>query len=111
MMTMDSERRKHPRFSVGGTAAVYLADGRPFAFTKLRNISTSGCYVDTPFPLAIGTAIEMTITLDGTGSSLTAKGTVRTFDRKAGMGVEFGEEAFEALGRLLQQNSKTHPPQ
>ncbi len=100
---MDSERRKHKRIRVEGTANIKLADGRPYAFAPLADFSASGCYIETLFPLPIGTALELTITLKAPEVTMPVTATVRTADQGVGMGVKFGDEYTERLRKLLEQ--------
>jgi len=100
---MNSERRQHQRFRTEGTANIKLADGRPYAFAPLLDFSASGCYVETMYPLAVGTELELTITLKALDVTVPVTATVRTSDQGVGMGVKFGGEHAERLRELLQE--------
>ncbi len=100
---MDSERRQHQRIRVEGTANIKLADGRPYAFAPLLDFSASGCYIETLYPLPIGTSLELTITLKTLDVTLPVTAKVRTSDQGVGMGVKFGDEYAQRLRELLQQ--------
>lgn len=100
---MDSERRQHQRVRVEGTANIKLADGRPYAFAPLMDFSASGCYIETLFPLAVGTKLELTITLNALDVTIPVTATVRTSDQGVGMGVKFGDEHAQRLREVLQQ--------
>ncbi len=100
---MDSERRQHKRIRVEGAANIKLADGRPYAFAPLMDFSASGCYLETLYPLPVGTNLELTITLKALDVTLPVTAIVRTSDQGVGMGVKFGEEYAHRLRELLQE--------
>jgi hypothetical protein len=66
-----------------------LHDGR--ATTPMRltatDISGSGCYVETIFPLSIGTSLKVDLSIES--EQVTTRSFVRTSDPGLGMGIEF----------------------
>ncbi|HEU5404057.1 MAG TPA: PilZ domain-containing protein [Terriglobales bacterium] len=100
---MNSERRQHQRIRIDGAANIKLADGRPYAFAPLMDFSPSGCYIETMYPLPIGTELQLDITIKALDAAITVDATVRTSDMGVGMGVKFGENYAPRLLELLQQ--------
>lgn len=105
-LPMNSERRQHQRFRVEGTANIKLADGRPYAFAPLADFSASGCYLESMYPLPVGTQLELTITLNALNVTLPVTATVRTSDQGVGMGVKFGDECGKRLQDILEELAK-----
>ena len=103
---MDSERRRHKRIRVEGSANIKLADGRPYAFAPLMDFSASGCYIETLYPLPVGTELELTITLKALEVTMPVTASVRTADQGVGMGVKFGDAYAERLRELLEELEK-----
>lgn len=103
---MNSERRQHKRFRVEGTANIKLADGRPYAFAPLADFSASGCYIESMYPLPVGTQLELAITLKALDVTMPVTATVRTSDQGVGMGVKFGDEFAQRLRELLEELEK-----
>ena len=51
------------------------------------DISGIGCYVETIFPLSIGTSLKVDLSIDS--EQVTTRSFVRTSDPGLGMGIEF----------------------
>jgi len=90
---------------VEGAANIKMADGRPYAFAPLLDFSASGCYIETLYPLPVGTQLELAITLKALDVTMPVIATVRTSDQGVGMGVKFDEEHRQRLQELLQKLS------
>jgi hypothetical protein len=80
------ERRRHQRVKMRVRVDVTPA-GRKFA-TKAdtSDISLGGCYIETMFPLAKGTEVEITLHI---GEGVLAVGKVMTCDPNIGNGIMF----------------------
>ncbi len=103
---MDSERRHQKRLRVEGTATVKMADGNPHIFAPLLDMSTSGCYIETLFPLPVGTQLQLAIALKELDVTVQVTAVVRTSDQGVGMGVQFGNEHGPRLRALLDELEK-----
>lgn len=94
---------------VEGAANIKLADGRPYAFAPLLDFSASGCYIETLYPLPVGTQLELAITLKALDMTMPVTAIVRTSDQGVGMGVKFDEEYRQRLQELLQKLTNESP--
>ncbi len=103
---MDSERRKYQRFRVEGAANINMADGRPYIFARVMDFSASGCYIETMYPLPVGTELKLKISLKAPEIVFDTTATVRTSDQGVGMGVKFGDECSERLEKVQQELEK-----
>ena len=103
---MDSERRQQKRVRVEGTATVKMADGSPHIFAPLVDLSTSGCYIETLFPLPVGTQLQLVIALKAVDLTVPVTAVVRTADQGVGMGVKFGDEHAQRLREVLEELEK-----
>jgi len=80
------ERRRHPRVKMRVRVEVTPA-GRKFATGAVTSdISLGGCYIETMFPLAKGTEVEITLHM---GEGVLAVGKVMTCDPNIGNGIMF----------------------
>ncbi len=72
------------------------------------DISESGCYIESIFPFAVGTILEMSLQIDGT---ILALGTVVTRDPQVGNGIKFtkmlpeDQEELSAYVRTAQESA------
>jgi hypothetical protein len=76
----------HPRFSRSDTVIVRETAHGPAVLVQLRNISLSGCYLETPRPIPEGSRIR--IILQSAAIRADVWGVVRRRD-EAGLGVQF----------------------
>ena len=94
-----AERRRLARFPVAGFAEVR----RPFAEGALRaylgDISLAGCYLQTPEPLRVQSALRLLMKV--ADIDLDYRGVVRTCHPGVGMGIEFTEPSTQADGVRL----------
>lgn len=85
-MEHNSERRGFSRYPCTGAAEI-LQSGQNWGWGRGRNISCSGCYVETMYPLPTGTEVQLGIIINGVFLDLCAN--VVFSDPMFGMGVEF----------------------
>jgi hypothetical protein len=101
------ERRRFTRFPVSVPVHVHRTSDYSPMFFRTRDISESGCYIETIFPLAKETDLRMSLEL---GSDLISfNGIVRTCDLSVGMGIEFvglGEDARHLLSRYIRDHAE-----
>lgn len=76
----------HPRFPLAATVIVRETAHGPAVLVQLRNISLSGCYLETPRPIAEGARIR--IILEAPKIRADVWGVVRRRDA-TGLGVQF----------------------
>jgi hypothetical protein len=76
----------HPRFPLADTVIVRETAHSPAVLVQLRNISLSGCYLETPRPFAEGSRIR--IILQSSKLRADVWGVVRRRDA-TGIGVQF----------------------
>jgi hypothetical protein len=80
------ERRDDARFKVKVPVELYL-EGNDMPFRcATSDLSLHGCYIETMFPFAIGTVLELKLQIDGTLLVLAA---VVTSDPQVGNGLHF----------------------
>ena len=102
------ERRTCERYFVSNEIEVKAVGSTSLVRCNTSDVSLSGCYVATIFPLAEGTKLEFTMWING--ESIKGLGSVRTSHPGVGMGIEFNDLAEEALSRLdhsLQASAST----
>ena len=80
------ERRRHERLPVTGTAVIFHLDGETSTSARLVDVSTSGFYVETFAPAAVGT--ELKIRVSAAALTLETHAIVRTMHPSIGMGME-----------------------
>ena len=81
------ERRRAPRFSVSVPIDL-RAEGQDVPMRmQTTDLSLTGCYVETLFPLEAGTRVAIVMSLDG--QRVAAKGVVVTHHPQVGNGIEF----------------------
>ena len=105
------ERRRFARYPVSVSVHVHrTADCSP-VFFRTKDISESGCYIETIFPLAKETDLSMSLEL---GSDvISCSGIVRTCDVNVGMGIEFVglvDDARSLLCRYIRERVEFEQP-
>lgn len=90
-------QRRFIRYICSGGAKVG-APGTVPGWTRLKNISLGGCYLETASPMAIGTPLNLQIGCEGL--QFQAAGIVKCSHPGFGMGVEFTKLANEARASL-----------
>ena len=103
----EAQRRRTPR--VQKVAEIDIAS-RGHAFTgRITDISESGVFVDTPYPLSVGADVSLTVVLDrDSGKPIMGKGQVRWIQDMVGMSIEFtdvSDEARATIRRVIQPDS------
>jgi hypothetical protein len=83
---MDPDRRQHPRFKVRVPVEFFTEGSDSPIRGATSDLSLSGCYIETVFPFAIGTRLELKLQVDGT---LLVLATVATSDPQVGNGIQF----------------------
>jgi len=81
-----NQEAAHPRFPLADTVIVRETAHGPAVLVQLRNISLSGCYLETPRPFAEGSRIRIILQTFQIRADLW--GVVRRRDA-AGIGVQF----------------------
>jgi len=81
-----ADRRQVQRFDCDRSVE-YWTDGSNPVTARLDNISLTGCFVNTQFPLPRRTRLHMTLSLYG--MKIAAKGEVRVAGNGEGMGIMF----------------------
>jgi len=94
----------HPRFPLATTVMVREATNDSTILAQLRNISLSGCYLETPRQIAEGTRIR--VVLQASRLRADIWGVVRRRDA-SGVGVQFTNgstiEDWKRLESLIEQ--------
>jgi hypothetical protein len=94
---MDSNRRSYPRLKTSVPVELYLEDGNSPIRGATADLSLTGCYIATIFPLPLGTNLEVKLKLDDT---LLILATVVTCDPQVGNGIQFNKMVPEDLEEL-----------
>lgn len=84
---MSTERRAHARVKVRTPIQILPDTNQAPIFGATTDVSLGGCYVETLFPLAIGTTVEVRLRAGET--TVIAVGKVKTCDPQVGNGIEF----------------------
>jgi hypothetical protein len=96
------ERREYSRSKLNFPVEIYL-EGSAFPYRgATADISLHGCYIETIFPLAVGTNLELKLQVNGT---LLVLATVATCDPQVGNGLKFTRmlpEDIEELCKILE---------
>jgi uncharacterized protein (TIGR02266 family) len=87
-------RRGNARVRVA--APVSFEAGGVISAARLQDVGRGGVAVRTLEPLPLGTVVELTFRLPGSGRDVTAAGRVAWSDRRVGMGVQFERLTGEA---------------
>lgn len=92
------ERRKHARHILSCAIEIKEA-GSSFALRgATTDVSLSGCYVATIFPLAVGSQIHFVMQV--AGESIKGRGSVQTCHPGVGMGIQFIDLSHRDKARL-----------
>lgn len=103
---MDQERRGNPRVKVRAPVELHTEESTSPIRGATTDLSIGGCYIDTFFPFAVGTALELKLQLDDT---LLVLGAVVTCDPQVGNGIQFTRmlpEDIDALRAFLEAKAK-----
>jgi len=101
-VTPAPDRRQAPRYSVVAVADVTDSENGKLLSGTITQISRSGCYVDSPKTLPVGTTLKVIIFRDQ--QTFVAKANVIHVQEQMGMGVAFVDAAkdqFEILNSWL----------
>jgi hypothetical protein len=94
---MDHNRRTHPRLKTSVPIEIYI-EGNNYAIRgSTTDLSLTGCYIETIFPLPVGTHLELKLKLDDT---LLVLATVVTSDPQVGNGIQFDKMLSEDIAEL-----------
>ena len=80
------ERRKHPRFTVRVPVEVHAEGSEAPIRCATSDLSLGGCYIESMYPLPVGTSVELKLQLEGT---LLIFGKVVTSYPQVGNGIQF----------------------
>lgn len=102
-----TERRRHPRWPVRGSAQLFNADRSSSSGARLVDISRGGYYIETLAPSPAGSDLE--ITIECNQIRVETRGKVCTSHPSIGMGVEIqgfltpdDEQRFETLLEMVE---------
>jgi hypothetical protein len=98
MPTPENERRERPRVKARIPVELYLENSESPIRGATSDLSLSGCYIDTMFPLAIGTTLELKLQV-GEGTLLVLAKVV-TCDPQVGNGMQFTQMLPEDVEEL-----------
>ena len=104
---MDNNRRDHPRMKLKVPVELYLEGSDSPLRGATSDLSLTGCYIETIFPLPAGARVEMKLQLEGT---LLVLATVATSDPQVGNGFTFTRmlpEDIEELRAFLESAEKS----
>lgn len=97
MPTPEHDRRGRPRIKVSVPVELCI-EGSEFPIRgATSDISLSGCYMETIFPVAVGTTLELKLQVDGT---LLFLAKVVTCDPQVGNGMQFTRMLSEDVEEL-----------
>lgn len=100
----------HPRFALTTTVMVRETLGGAAVLNRLRNISLSGCYIETPRQILEGTRLRVVLQTAGLRADLW--GIVRRRDQ-TGIGIQFTNgatvEDWKRLESLIEQLQESAP--
>ena len=97
MPTPEHQRREHPRVKVRVPVELNVEDSEFPIRGATADLSLGGCYIETMFPFAIGTTLELKLQVDGT---LLVLAKVVTCDRQVGNGMQFTKMLPEDVEEL-----------
>jgi len=97
MPTPEHERREHSRVKVRVPLELCVENSESPIRGATADLSLSGCYVETIFPFAIGTTLELKLKVDGT---LLVLAKVVTCDPQVGNGIQFTKMLPEDIEEL-----------
>ena len=97
MPSPEHERREHIRLKLKVPIEIYLEGSESPLRSATSDLGLGGCYLETIFPLPIGTNVELKLQLDDT---LLVLATVATCDPQVGNGIRFSRMLPEDLEQL-----------
>lgn len=100
----DTERRKHPRFSIG--APVSFSGHTVKGSGQALELSMGGCRIGSEHSPQDGDYLELTLTFPGSGEPLMIDSAVVRWVKGRVFGLEFlymSTEATDRLNRLIQR--------
>ena len=92
------ERRKSQRYSVRAEIEIRELGSRAPSRGNTTDLSLSGCYVATIFPLPMGSTLDFTLWIGN--ASIKGRGFVTTCHPGVGMGINFSSLSNEEACRL-----------
>jgi PilZ domain-containing protein len=98
---MFTERRKHPRFKIAVPVEVHAEGQSAPIHCSTSDLSLDGCYIESMYPFASGTKLELKLEA---GDTLLILGRVITCDPQFGNGILFTKvlpEDLNTLGKFL----------
>lgn len=104
---MFTEHRKHPRFKINVPVEVHTEAITTPLRCSTSDLSLGGCYIESMYPFAAGTALELKLSVADT---LLISARVVTCDPQFGNGIEFLKmlpEDQAELAKFLDQHA--HP--
>jgi hypothetical protein len=97
MATPDHERRESSRLKLRMPIEMLTEDSDSPIRGATSDLSLGGCYIETIFPLPVGTNLELKLQIDGT---LLVLATVVTCHPQVGNGIQFSKMLPEDLDEL-----------
>ena len=94
---MDHNRRTYPRLKTRVPFELYVEDSENPIRGATADISLTGCYIETIFPMPVGTHLELRLRLEDTRLVLA---TVVTSDPQVGNGIQFNKMLPEDIAQL-----------
>jgi hypothetical protein len=101
-VTPADDRRKAPRYGLVAIADLTDSEDGKLLSGTITQISRSGCYIDSPKTLPVGTSLKVIISRDQ--RTFVAKANVIHVQEQMGMGVAFldaAKDQFEILNSWL----------
>jgi PilZ domain-containing protein len=97
------ERRCFPRHPCTGGVEI-LQNGSHFGWGKVSDLSRCGCYLETTYPLPVGTELQLRLTIAGTLLDIGAR--VVWITPQVGMGMCFvviSQEEDRKLAQIIEE--------
>ncbi|HWX94706.1 MAG TPA: PilZ domain-containing protein [Terriglobales bacterium] len=107
MSAPGNERRGSARLKVQVPVEIYTEGSDAPLRGATSDLSLNGCYIESIFPIPVGTQLELKLQLEGT---LLVAATVVTADPQVGNGIHFTRmlpEDIEELRMFLENAAKT----
>ena len=92
------ERRECTRYPVSVEIEITEMGSRIPSRGRTTDVSLSGCYVATIFPLPIGAVVDLKMWVDD--GNIKGRGSVQTCHGGVGMGIKFTDLTRDAMNRL-----------
>jgi hypothetical protein len=90
-----SIQRTVPRYSVLAVAELVETEGTVCIVGRMTEVSSKGCYVNTPSTLAVNSPLKLVISRDG--ETFITNGRVIYVHERIGMGIVFVDSAEDQL--------------